>query len=946
MNKILSLICFVVFAADLINAATYTFTAEYGAVYKNFVGDGSLPGTLYFHYDSSVTKNNVVRYDHSVTGVGGTKLTIIEFENYTVSKNYKICTSSCEGGPLTRDPEPWWFKSGDTLVSNDKFVADDGVTYCRYTRKFTRQGGISALYLKQGASAVTTPSSIADIAAKVIFNDGREITLKKNTIDTKVSDSYFKMPTNVVCETKACKSYLDIVFVLDESGSIWYKDFATMKTFVRALVGNLTLGIDAAQVGVVMFESSSRIIFNLEYTAVDGKIANIVQRGGGTYQGKGLVNAYTVLTTNNWRAKQYGKPTQFVIALTDGEDFDYTSSYSYSIKTASNKLKDYGVFLIEVGIGISKSTANKLAPYASNLGGMQGYFGVGDFNALMTKLMDLVVPICEASNSSACDPKCHGYCGCSMSCYCPTCTATGTVCESNTCTVTGNTTAGCVRESTQPFQDKCINFKCDSVNGWDTTEKVVCDKNKKTCEDEVCLAATGCQANRPNNTRCKALPNKCHVAKCDPKNAKADATTGCTYTDTCTGESDSRYMGANGKYGCINYVCQDGRCVEQDACPGNATATDCMPMRCNRKTNTCEIAGEDTNTCSEDSDCKEKDKCSTPQCSGGSCVYTPKDSNLPTCDKCHKAQCNAVTEKYELVYSGCGNTDKCMNETCDVNTGKCTYEPKFKYQVCHDVICDKNTGEGRVVPRNCSNPEVEKGSCIRFRCNPNTDACESYQADPNEVCPNDNPLCVIVNCSESGAMCQYFNRTAEGVTNCSLSRCDPATGNLSLYDKCDDGRLCTIDSCDFDGTCAYRPNKCEHMPVANLTSCFFWSCSESRKNGCYRKIFENAYFDECGNCIGPHDDTRNMTDEELTECKKALTWEEKAAVISAGVAGAIVAACVIGAIGVSVGGTLLTRELIKRARAAADSGAVENPMYQDNGREMNNPAFEGEDADS
>jgi hypothetical protein len=405
-------------------------------------------------------------------------------------------------------------------------------------------------------------------------------------------------------------------------------------------------------------------------------------------------------------------------------------------------------------------------------------------------------------------------------------------------------------------------------------------------------------------------------------------------------------MGANGKYGCINYVCQDGRCVEQDACPGNVTETTCMPMRCNRKTNTCEIAGEDGKTCSKDSDCKEKDKCSTPQCSGGSCVYTPKDNNLPTCDKCHIAQCNAGTGKYELAYSGCGNPDKCMIETCEANTGKCTYEPKFKYKACYDIECDKNTGEGRYVPRNCSNPEIEKGSCIRFRCNNNTDACESYQDDPNKVCPNDNPLCVTVNCSEQGAMCQYFNRTAEGVTQCRLSKCDPATGNLSLYDKCDDGRLCTIDSCDFDGTCSHRTNFCENMPTANLTSCFFWSCSESRKNGCYRKIFENAYFDECGNCIGPHDDTRNMTDEELTECKKALTWEEKAAVISAGVAGAIVAACVIGAIGVSVGGTLLTRELIKRARAAADSGAVENPMYQDNGREMNNPAFEGEDADS
>jgi len=596
---------------------------------------------------------------------------------------------------------------------------------------------------------------------------------------------------------------------------------------------------------------------------------------------------------------------------------------------------------------VSHYYANKLKGYASSLNGQPAYFPVNDFKALLDTINKIVVPICDNSDSTMCDPKCHGYCGCSMSCYCPTCTATGSKCEANTCTVVGNTTAGCEKKSTKPFEDKCINFKCNPTTGWDTSEKVVCDKNKKTCEEEVCVSATGCQANRNLDERCTKAPNKCHVAKCDPKNSKADKTTGCTYTDTCTGKSDSRYKNSAGLYGCINYICQDGRCVEQDACPGNATEGDCMPMKCNRDTNQCEIAGESTKTCSKDADCPEKDKCSTPHCNeGGSCTYKPKGA-LPTCNKCYKAQCNAKSGMYELVYAGCGNPDKCMTETCTNSTGVCEYTPRFPYKACFDVDCDKSTGKGAgYVARNCSNPEVEKGSCIRFRCNANTDTCEQYEADPNKVCPNDNPLCVVVSCSEQGSMCEYTNRTAEGVTQCRLSKCDPATGNLSLYDKCDDGRLCTIDSCDYEGNCSYRTNYCENMPTANLTSCFYWSCSESRKNGCYRKIFENAYFDECGNCIGPYSDTRNMTDEELTDCKKALTWEEKAAVISAGVAGAIVAACIIGAIGVSVGGTLLTRELIKRARAAADSGAVENPMYQDNGREMSNPAFEGEDADS
>jgi len=949
MNSFSIFLFFVAITAGLISAqTTYTFKIGYDMHETHYGGEGAVPGTVSFHFDSANRSHNIIRYDHSVYGANGEPVTITEFENYTAKNVFKICPGMCEGLILTKNPERWWYnKTSDTLDETDTFQGYDGRTYYRYNRKMERQSGIKALYLLKNLLAngndVVIPQSQDYLPAKIIFQDDKEIILKQSTFQSiPLTDASFNMPTGVSCVAKKCRSYLDIVFVLDESGSIDKDEFGIIKTFALALVGNLTIGLDAASIGVVLFSTESRIAFHITHVNVDGQIQDIAKEKGKTYQGKGLANAYKLLTEDNFRKQHFGRPTQFVIALTDGEDYDYTD-----IKNQANKLKNYGAFLIEVGVAIEEKYANKLRKYVSTLDGEPGYFDVKNFNALLTKINDLVDPICDNSNSTMCDPKCNGFCGCTMSCYCPTCTSTGTRCEINKCEIFGNTTRGCERNYTLPHFDKCYDYNCTEEDGWIPTPRT-CDPNKKTCEEQVCLDDdVVCYESMKMDTRCTDLPDLCHNPICDPTNPNADNVTGCVYENTCTGESDSRITYPDGNKGCINYICINATCIVEDACNSEGGIDECMAMQCNKKTNKCEIVGETVVNCSSDNECPIKDNCTVPKCTDGVCSYDTKDGkSLPTCNGCYKAMCNNETGEFELYYRGCGNKDKCIEEICVNGTGKCTYQFIYPYKPCFTVECDSETGEGRgYVEKNCSNPEIENGTCIRFRCNEEFDRCESYIENAEIACPNDNPKCVIANCSGQGAKCQYTEVIAPGVTQCKLSRCDPETGIASLYDKCDDGRICTVDSCDYDGICTNRYHYCEYMPRENLSSCFFWGCSENRKNGCYQKIYDNAYFDECGYCIGPYDDEKQPDKKKLRECKKALTWEEKAAAISGGVAGAIIAACVIAAIGVSVGGTLLTRELIKRARAAADSGAVENPMYQDNGREMSNPAFEGEDMD-
>ena len=66
--------------------------------------------------------------------------------------------------------------------------------------------------------------------------------------------------------------------------------------------------------------------------------------------------------------------------------------------------------------------------------------------------------------------------------------------------------------------------------------------------------------------------------------------------------------------------------------------------------------------------------------------------------------------------------------------------------------------------------------------------------------------------------------------------------------------------------------------------------------------------------------------------------------VVAGVAGGVVAAVVVAVVvavaGVTAGSIYGTKELMKRARNAADQGAQMNPLYEDSKHEATNPFYE------
>ncbi len=146
-----------------------------------------------------------------------------------------------------------------------------------------RLGAIAlvAFALSAGTAGATSPNAVTPSfnATAVATCDGvTDVTVTVNATD----------PPAVTLP-------LDVMFVLDESGSIVAPDFQREKNFVQSFISASTFGPTAVKAGIVQFSSNARL--SLALTASQAFAANTVstlfQRGGSTAIGDGLQLAHT-----------------------------------------------------------------------------------------------------------------------------------------------------------------------------------------------------------------------------------------------------------------------------------------------------------------------------------------------------------------------------------------------------------------------------------------------------------------------------------------------------------------------------------------------------------------------------------------------------------------------------------------------------------------------------
>ncbi|HEV7733100.1 MAG TPA: hypothetical protein VGR62_13100 [Candidatus Binatia bacterium] len=373
----------------------------------------------------------------------------------------------------------------------------------------------------------------------------------------------------------------------------------------------------------------------------------------------------------------------------------------------------------------------------------------------------------------------------------------GTTCnDGNACTPTDVCSGGsCIGSGTTVCSDgnACNGVEtCVAPGGCQAGTPLTCNDGN-ACTNDGCAPATGCQF-VPNAEPCDdgdtcTVNDACGNSACQAGSPLACGPgeicvepTGCENAPACDEASDCNDGNAcNGVEACVNQACVPGTpvvCNDGDVCNGLET---CVPA-----TGAClaGVACDDGNACNGVETCSQATGChagTPPTCA---------DADVCTSDTCNPLSgcvhapvggdcCNLATD--------CTDADICTDATCVAHT--CVFEtsalcctgpadcadgnPCTTDDVCNDDRCEHTLLEG--TQPGCGD------ACTPGAC----DAGSCIAGDPT-VC-DDGELCTDDTCDPSSG-CVFTD-----VGGC----CEGNAG-------CDDDAPCTVDTCDTDThTCSH-----------------------------------------------------------------------------------------------------------------------------------------------
>lgn len=407
----------------------------------------------------------------------------------------------------------------------------------------------------------------------------------------------------------------------------------------------------------------------------------------------------------------------------------------------------------------------------------------------------------------------------------------------------------------------------------DKTGELVCKHKKLSCDDgiactvDTCDPVLGCvntykadEINCPKGGKCKRdddciqwgfsnkLAKQCKKAVCDRSLGACRAlpkTKDCVTSDEC--ELNCRPANACETASCKlkpsgNFECQrvSKRCNDFDKC--TLDTCDVNTGKClHTPISNAECTPTTTNKCLKHSDCdkwaltQKLGECQVSRCDLNTFTCISKKSKSAKCNPtdcpncvarnlCEKAKCvKDTTGNFNCVYSqkSCDDGKSCTVDRCDVKIGCVnTYIPSDKCPA--DAPCQNNDG--------CQNWAVNhrlKSKCKIAECDLTLGRCVS-KPSPN---PNCVPSTECINCKPSSpcesASCVKNN---DGSVSC-----------VRTVNKCDDGKVCTVDTCDkTTGKCVNTYTVSQQCPpngkcLKNL-DCKQWALDNKIDTACLTPI--------------------------------------------------------------------------------------------------------------
>ena len=351
--------------------------------------------------------------------------------------------------------------------------------------------------------------------------------------------------------------------------------------------------------------------------------------------------------------------------------------------------------------------------------------------------------------------------------------------------------------------NKCVQAMiCDKTTfSCKPGKQVVCDKSKDgPCSKTACDPADGqCKLmKQPLGTLCGESAICSGAQVCDEKGACVPGVASdCDDLDACTKDA------CDLKKGCTFAALDSGPCDDGDIC---SASDGCSKGKCVGTTKDC----SDSSPCTDDAcdpktgcvhlpsaatSCDDGDACSLGDfCLQGLCL---SGSKSPVCDDGNPCTQDACDAK-----QGCVSTAK-KGGSCDDGDG-CTKADACSAGACKGVQLSCDDGSGCTVD-----------SCDK------DEGCK-HAAQKGKPCDDGNACTVGDACISSGLCASGQAKVCDDANPCTVDLCDPLQGCVQqevVGSKCDDGNACTVnEKCD-KGLCTGSPRDCDDGLVCSKDSC-------------------------------------------------------------------------------------------------------------------------------
>jgi hypothetical protein len=445
-------------------------------------------------------------------------------------------------------------------------------------------------------------------------------------------------------------------------------------------------------------------------------------------------------------------------------------------------------------------------------------------------------------------------------------------------TVDGISTLQCVADAgvcpcTSTATELALWTPCEVENEWGLCE------GKRICGEG---GLSDCDATVPAEETCNGTDDDC--------DGESDEGT-CDDDNLCT---EDICLGADG---CQHLPLDEGECIDGNPC---TVADHCIAGECVGS----EVLCDDDNTCTDDScdetggcffvansdDCDDGDPCTVAdQCKDEGCAGYQVDcacqenadcGALEDGDLCNGTLvCDTAKLPYQCVVDpatvvDCPPPDGdsfCQAASCDPATAGCSIVPAHQGFACSDAdactmgeACDEGNCTGSA-PVNCN----DGNPCTDDTC----DSIAGCQHVANVLACSDEDTCTVGDICVASLCVSGEAADCDDGNLCTDDSCDSALGCQHTANdlECDDGDGCTLGDFCADGQCQKGPssvqcddsNPCTDEACDGLGGCTFQNNVNPCEDGNLCTFGDSCEMGECkaGNVTLPCDDSNPCTDD-------------------------------------------------------------------------------------